>query len=205
MPKLKKARVRVRMGKAKIKARKKKLLSSKKNKKPVVRRVKQKIESVEIFDSTVGSTESLFINTPKNNFSFSIKQFSAIITEGKPVKWSIIVKRIDIKNNQYLVKLPKTADNIKIKNITRKEAKTILSKSIPQARATLTMDKRRELVATSNRSPFLVTKIISKVKNFFLASLNDSIDQPVETAEVTEGVIERSEEHTSELQSHVNL
>ena len=235
MPKLKKARVRVRMGKAKIKARKKKLLSSKKNKKPVVRRVKQKIESVEIFDSTVGSTESLFINTPKNNFSFSfkpfsiiknvvifafiifslitlgnflskyqisenniikniaIKQTSAIITEGKPVKWSIIVKRSDIKNNQYLVKLPKTADNIKIKNITRKEAKTILSKSIPQARVSLTMDKRRELVATSNRSPFLVTKIISKVKNFFLASLNDSIDQPVETAEVTEGVIETND------------
>src|SRR3989344_4399152 len=234
MPKLKKARVRVRMGKAKIKARKKKLLSSKKNKKPVVRRVKQKIESVEIFDSTVGSTESLFINTPKNNFSFfkpfsiiknvvifafiifslitlgnlfnkyqisenniikniAIKQTSAVVTEGKPVKWSIIVKRSDIKNNQYLVKLPKTADNIKIKNITRKEAKTILSKSIPQARATLTMDKRRELVATSHRSPFLVTKIISKVKNFFLASLNDSIDQPVETAEVTEGVIETND------------
>jgi len=54
MPKFKKAKVK------------------KKNKQhsTVAKRVKQKERPAEIFDSTVGSTKSLFINAPKKNVPF---------------------------------------------------------------------------------------------------------------------------------------
>lgn len=47
------------------------------------------------------------------------------VVAGYPVKWTMLVKRSQINNNQYLVQLPKGAKNIKIQTINGKQAKTI--------------------------------------------------------------------------------
>lgn len=72
----------------------------------------------------------------------TIKQTSAIVANSqpsfakgfggaRPVKWTVIVKRSQINENQNLVQLPKTAKNIKVKTISKKDAETILAKTIP--------------------------------------------------------------------------
>ena len=116
----------------------------------------------------------------------ALKQTSAIIAKGQPIKWTITVKRSDISSDQagqHLVKLPKTAKNIKVKTITKQEAQALSLKNIPQADAQLTIKDRKKLVMESNNNFFIFTaSLFSKFSKLFLASVTADADQVVEAA-----------------------
>ena len=58
-----------------------------------------------------------------------VKQTSEAIALGSPVKWTVFVKRSDINSKQRFIKLPKTAQDIKIRATSVKQAEEILSSS----------------------------------------------------------------------------
>ncbi|TSC94673.1 MAG: hypothetical protein CEN87_394 [Parcubacteria group bacterium Licking1014_1] len=100
--------------------------------------------------------------------NLAVKQVSAGIANNQPVKWTMLVKRSDISNSQNLVQLPKTARNIKVKNISKKDAENILAKTIPQANTQLAVKERQKLSAALNPSSFFTASLFSKSSRFFL-------------------------------------
>ncbi len=81
------------------------------------------VGALVVFSQPKKINESLVINTAL------LKQTSAIVAGGSPVKWSVLVRRDDIAQDNYLVKLPKQAKNIKTATITTGEARKILTTS----------------------------------------------------------------------------
>src|SRR3989344_3979029 len=55
----------------------------------------------------------------------SVIQMPTII--GNTIKWSVIVKKDDIKQGQYLVKIPKNAKNITVKSINQSQLRQVLA------------------------------------------------------------------------------
>ncbi|MDO8486663.1 MAG: hypothetical protein Q7S77_03150, partial [Candidatus Staskawiczbacteria bacterium] len=118
--------------------------------------------------------------------NITLKQTSAIIAKGQPIKWTITVKRSDISSDpagQHLVKLPKTAKNITVKTITKQESQALTLQAVPQADAQLTIQERKKLVMASNNSfSIFAASLFSKFSKFFLASVAADVDQSVEVA-----------------------
>ncbi len=118
--------------------------------------------------------------------SIIVKQVSAAIAN-QPVKWTAIVKRSQIKENQNFVQLPKSARNIKVKTISKENTEALLAKTIPQASSQLTLNERKQLAAESQPPSFFAAGLLSKFSKFFLANIEDGIDQLAEA--VTQEVI----------------
>src|SRR3989344_3235040 len=83
---------------------------------------------------TVGNY--LYLKTyiqPKLVSNATILQMPAVV--GEKVSWSILVRRSDITSGKYLVRLPKNAQNIKVKSVTQAQAnrQIALAKQAPQS------------------------------------------------------------------------
>ncbi|MDP3882564.1 MAG: DUF2341 domain-containing protein [Candidatus Staskawiczbacteria bacterium] len=125
-----------------------------------------------------------------------VKQTSAAIV-GEPVSWTVIVKRQNIKLNQDLVKLPKTANKIKVAIITEKEANDILNKAVPNPKNEFTTKNRKQLIGMFNldlsginfkstsTAGFLelkeiIARILETINDFFLADLVEAVENVVD-------------------------
>ena len=69
---------------------------------------------------------------------FTLKQTSTIVTNSKPIKWTILVRRSDISDSQHLVRLPKTARN-KAPNAPKKGSTSKSNATAIPGRATCDM------------------------------------------------------------------
>ena len=128
-----------------------------------------------------------------------VKQVSPAIA-GENVKWSVVVKKSDIASNKNFIQLPKSAKNIKIKSITKKEAQNILSKDIFQSNSQLTTKERKKLAEASSPSSFFIARLLSKFSKLFLASTEDAVDQVIET--ITQEVITTDDAKFVDLSNH---
>lgn len=138
---------------------------------------------------------------------FTLKQTSSIVANSQSVKWSIIVKKSDINNNQYLIELPKTAKNIKVKTITSQEAQALLSKSLPQVSVQLTNNDRKKLAKSLNANPYFsianfTASFFPRISSLFLASVEGAVDQTVEITD--QDVIKTDEAKLVDLSSQVS-
>jgi len=109
-----------------------------------------------------------------------VKQTSAVVAGGQPVKWTLLVKRQDLTKGQRLVQLPKSAKNIKISTITATEARAILQ-SKPQQQLSLT--QKSNLAAANQPKSFFAASLldgISKFFKFFLSSIEDGVQSIVD-------------------------
>jgi hypothetical protein len=137
-----------------------------------------------------------------------VKQTSAVIS-GQPVKWSIIVKRSDITNGQYLLKLPKTAKSIRVKTIAKAEASTLLAAAIPSPDQQLTQYQRNKLAGVfainfdginfrnTNTAGLaelkeFVFRIAKSINSFFLADLEEAVTDIVDRVaeQVSQDIVE---------------
>jgi len=122
--------------------------------------------------------------------SVSVKQTSAIVANSnQPVKWTILVRRSEIKENQNLIQLPKSAQNIKTKTITKEEAQTILSKKTPASQEQLSLKDRKKNVSLASKN------IFTKISKFFFADLEQAVVDIVEEVveQFTEEVVTTDE------------
>lgn len=110
--------------------------------------------------------------------SIVVKQTSAIVAQGSPVTWSILVNKSDITKNQKYIKLPKNATNIRQSIVTKTQAQTIIAKATPIATTT---DKQRTQFAKAHTKSF-----VAKLASYLLASLEEGAVQVVE--QITEAV-----------------
>jgi uncharacterized protein (TIGR02145 family) len=102
------------------------------------------------------------------------KQNTTIVANGNPIQWTALVKRSDIKSNQYLLKLPKTAKNIKVQAVSVKQAKNILAE---KPKELLSLNDRVAIATKSSKD----NKFLAKVSSFLFANLSDAVDNIAET------------------------
>ncbi|MCX6723961.1 MAG: autotransporter-associated beta strand repeat-containing protein [Candidatus Staskawiczbacteria bacterium] len=121
----------------------------------------------------------------------AIKKTSEIIT-GNPVAWTALVRRSDINLNHYLLKLPKSASNIKITIVSAKQAENILSAKPKQE---LSLKQRQQIaIATSNsvgkqvKTPLShkasegqAKSFFARITTFLLAGLSDAVSRTTVT------------------------
>jgi autotransporter-associated beta strand protein len=139
----------------------------------------------------------LFIPKPQPQISQSqiINSTETITTQtsriiaGKPVKWTAIVKANSITTDQKYIKLPQGAENIKVKAITKAEAKQIVNQQITEQ--DLTTKERQALAGQSGNK--LMTGI-RKFSNILLANLEETATQVVE--QITEAIPLLSQEES---------
>jgi len=111
--------------------------------------------------------ESLIIKNIK------IKQVATIII-GQPIKWTVLVKRSDINSGQYLVKLPKKADNIKISLIKGEQAEKILSAGLEK---TPFSDRQKQSALNDKKG-----NLLFRFANFLFADLEQAASDAVQNA-----------------------
>ena len=104
---------------------------------------------------------------------------SPIVAESTPVQWTTLIKRSDITQSNYLLKLPKQATNIKITEISKNQATAILNQT-PPALATLTTQDRKQLAKLSTTNNTLFASLLDSVK-FLFADLEESVSNVIET------------------------
>ncbi|MEK9177814.1 MAG: hypothetical protein AAB777_01695, partial [Patescibacteria group bacterium] len=118
--------------------------------------------------------------------SIIVKQTTAIVAgQTTNVKWTAIIKKSDITKNQYLLALPKTAKNIKVKTITRLEARGLLTGQVPTAN--LAMADRKVLAYQSTpwlaalSQPAMLFNKLSIFTKYLFADLETAVTGAVET------------------------
>jgi hypothetical protein len=132
---------------------------------------------------------SFFVTKPQPQITQSqiIKDKETITTQtsriiaGEPVKWTAIVKSNSINTNQKYIKLPQGAENIKVKAITKNQAKQIVNQQISQTDLTT---KERQALANQSTNKSIAS--IRKFSNLLFASLEEATTQVVE--QITEAI-----------------
>jgi len=103
---------------------------------------------------------------------------SSIVAGGYPVQWTTLVKKSDINSNQYLLKLPKSAKNIKITTVTAKQAAATLKAKPTEQQLSL---KQKEQLARANQpKSFFVASLFNSISKYFLSSVEDGVSSVVE-------------------------
>lgn len=107
--------------------------------------------------------------------SLPIKQNTEIVAGGQPVQWTVMIRRSDIKSSQYLAKLPKGAQDIKVKVINPKQQSEILSAP------------KKQLLSFTQRAQIAMERSANSKNNFFvklssilLADLGDAVENVIE-------------------------
>lgn len=114
-----------------------------------------------------------------------VKRIQAV-AGGQPVKYSVLVKRVDITSQNYLAKLPKQARSIKISQITANQAESIL-KTPPQQ---LSLESKVKLATANQPRSFFAASLIDSVAKYFLSSLEDGAEQLIE--EITQPEVQET-------------
>ena len=122
----------------------------------------------------------LFFIPHKSNQSLVIKnvvtkQSTNIVANGNPIEWTALIKRSDIKQGQYLLKLPKSAKNIKITTISVKQADDILS---AEPKNQLSLKQREEIAVATQRVGN--KSIFAKLTTFLFADLEQAASDVVQ-------------------------
>jgi uncharacterized protein (TIGR02145 family) len=148
--------------------------------------------SASVFFPAQVITENQIIQTAK----IQVKQTSAVVVQGQPVRWSLFVNKSDIFEYQKFIKLPKQATNIKVTEISKQEAQKIIAKVSPQP--STTAEQRTQFTKIQSKS------FVAKLASSLLASLeggmsgtldslllgNDTAETPVpETIQTETAVI----------------
>ncbi len=136
----------------------------------------------------------LVFNKPATNETAIIKTTNTVKTSkivvGSPVKWTTLVKRSDINSTNYLLKLPKSAENINITTTTPQEAENILSTPPKQQ---LSLEQRNKLAISNQPSQFFAASLLDSMSKYFLGSLDSVVELIVEpeneAVEVTEDAV----------------
>ena len=110
---------------------------------------------------------SLVIKTVKT------KQIFTVVV-GEPVKWVALIKRNDINSGQYLVRLPKESNNIKVSLIKKERADEILSAGLQEANSSSYKNK----FVLNNKKESLFFENVS----FLFADLEQGMDDFVRSA-----------------------
>ena len=141
--------------------------------------------SIAILSALIVSLILLFfprnLIDPKSIINESIvRQTSDVVSVGQPVKWTVFVKRSSITSSKKLLKLPKSATDIKIQLITKNQAEEILSRHRSSIKQTSLADKK------------------IKKPNILSASVSDAVESIVaeESPAPTESPAEESIIHT---------
>ncbi|HCC60123.1 MAG TPA: hypothetical protein DEP95_02840 [Candidatus Staskawiczbacteria bacterium] len=113
------------------------------------------------------------------------KQTSPAVV-GQTVKWSAVIKKSDITAGANLVQLPKNAQNIKVKSITKQEALAIANYSAETSQFQFAAEERKQLTKTEPKN------FLSKVYRFFLADVHGAAENAV--AQITESIAESQPE-----------
>ena len=120
--------------------------------------------------------------------SIIVKQTEAVVAgQTASVKWTTIIKKSDITNQKYLLQLPKTAKNIKIKTISKQEAQAIASAEIPNAQTAITAEDRKVLAYQSTpwlaalSEPTVLFNKLSLFTKYLFADLEQSATDLAQT------------------------
>jgi len=120
------------------------------------------------------------------------KQISTVVVS-QPVRWTALVKRSDITSNQYLLKLPDEASNIKIKTLTANQAKLVLqSKPTEQ----VSLQQRQQLAKSNQPKSFFIASLLNSVSELFVSddSIVDLSNQAPKPVESGHGMLVLAEE-----------
>ena len=101
----------------------------------------------------------------------ALKQSSTIIA-GQPVKWTVLVKRSEIANGKYLLKLPKGAKNVEIKSINTAQFEKVLSE--PQEELSL-IQKQQSIKSPVDEGFF------AQISHLMSADIGDGVENAVQT------------------------
>ncbi|MGD0576648.1 MAG: DUF1566 domain-containing protein [Candidatus Staskawiczbacteria bacterium] len=100
------------------------------------------------------------------------------VANGQPIQWTTLIKRSDITKGNYLLKLPKGATQIKITNITVKQAKAVLKTQPTQQ---LSLKQRQDIaLATENKSK-VNAGFLAKITSFLFADIGDAVSNVADT------------------------
>jgi Cys-rich repeat protein len=104
---------------------------------------------------------------------------SLAVASSKPIDWTVLIRRSDIKKRSYLVKLPKLSRNIKVKKITGTEAKSVL-KTLAIKKTNQPPLKQKKALAVSNESKlFDIVSLLNIIEKYFVSDLDDGVQQVV--------------------------
>ena len=100
-------------------------------------------------------------------------------TANRPVIYTALVKKSSITQESHLVKLPKGASNIVVKNITGEQAQEIISQDTLLSGESLTLKQKRILASAVEKTKIpdqgikfgAVYSFIEDIKKFFLADI----------------------------------
>ena len=96
-------------------------------------------------------------------------QPAGTIVAGQPVKWKILVSRNDIKKDNYLVQIPKTAQDIKIVSVSGNAEGSL------QAGQPVSLEEKKNLAMENQANSFFLASVANGMSNFFVAGMENGI------------------------------
>ena len=126
---------------------------------------------------------SFFVPSNKTNSvavikSAQLKQLSLNIA-GRPTQWTILVNKSDITKQNYLAKLPRNAQNIKVTTITKKQAKAILSTQPKQ----LSLKEKNQLALANQPKSFFAADLLDSITKFLVADISDATQTVIDSTD----------------------
>lgn len=95
---------------------------------------------------------------------------TSVVAGGSPVQWVTLVKKNELNSKEHLLKLPKSAEGIKVESIDLVKAEDILNSKLKE---NLSFDQRQKLALANQPKSFYAASLLDSVGELFLSSLNN--------------------------------
>lgn len=107
------------------------------------------------------------------------KQITNVVAGGSPVKWTSLVRRGDITDGKYLLTIPKSAQNIKIKTIDNNQAESILNSPTQDITS---LEKKKNIAKSNQPRSLFIADVANSMKKLMLSSVEVAVQSIVDAS-----------------------